>query len=118
MIPSEISWMPPRKSTLTSVVAWPGVAHVTEREFGPVIAAALAAEGFKEDGPDKKILVGFGHAAVMNAAEHVIKECHKAGVSVTAISGTNLCLTCHETASTFTDNSPAPAPGCRPAPCG
>ncbi|MFB3880673.1 MAG: hydroxylamine reductase [Armatimonadota bacterium] len=56
----------------TSVVAWPGVTHVTERQFGPVIAAALAAEGFKEDGPDKRILVGFGHAAVMSAAEHVI----------------------------------------------
>ena len=56
----------------TSVVGWPGVKHVTERNFAPVIDAALAAEGFKEDGPDKRILVGFGHAAVMNAAEHVI----------------------------------------------
>ncbi len=56
----------------TSVVGWPGVRHVTERQFGPVIEAALAAEGFKKDGPDKKILVGFGHAAALGAAEHIV----------------------------------------------
>ncbi len=56
----------------TSVVGWPGVKHLTGQDFAPVIEAALAAEGFVEDGPDKKILVGFGHTAVLNAAEHVI----------------------------------------------
>ncbi len=56
----------------TSVVGFPGVKHIAERNFAPVIDAALAAEGFKEDGPDKTILVGFGHASVMNAAEHVV----------------------------------------------
>ncbi len=56
----------------TSVVGWPGVKHVTERQFGPVIEAALKAEGFKENGPDKKILVGFGHTAALSAAEHIV----------------------------------------------
>jgi hydroxylamine reductase len=56
----------------TGVVGWPGLKHVTDRDFAPVIEAALAAEGFKEEGPDKRILVGFGHTAVLNAAEHIV----------------------------------------------
>lgn len=55
------------------LVAWPGVAHVNNRDFSPVIQAALAAEGFKEDGPDKTIMVGFGHNAVMGVAGPVIQ---------------------------------------------
>lgn len=62
----------------TGLVEWPGCRHVTHNDFSPVIAAALAAKGFTEDGPDKKILVGFGRNAVMNAAGKVI-ELVKAG---------------------------------------
>jgi len=54
------------------LVAWPGVAHIRDRNFAPVIAAALAAEGFKEDGPEQSVLVGFGHEAVMSVADKVI----------------------------------------------
>jgi len=54
------------------LVAWPGVVHIRDRNFAPVINAALAAEGFKEDGPDKTILVGFGHNAVMSVADKVV----------------------------------------------
>lgn len=54
------------------LVAWPGVRHIANRDFTPVIEAALAAPGFKEDGPGKTILVGFGHAAVMQAAGQVV----------------------------------------------
>lgn len=56
----------------TGLVAWPGVQHVANGEFGPVIEAALAAEGFTEDGPDKQITVGFGHDAVLGVADQVI----------------------------------------------
>jgi len=56
----------------TGLVAWPGVEHVTGHNFAPVIEAALAAPGFTEDGPDQTILVGFGHAAVLGAAEKVV----------------------------------------------
>ncbi len=62
----------------TSVVGCPGVAHIEGRDFTPVIEAALAAEGFTEDGPDTTITVGFGHTAVLGAAEKVI-ELVKAG---------------------------------------
>jgi hydroxylamine reductase len=43
-----------------------------------VIDAALAAEGFQEDGPDRTILVGFARDAVLGVADKVI-EAVKAG---------------------------------------
>ena len=54
------------------LVAMPGVQHVTNKDFSPVIKAALAAEGFTEDGSDKTITVGFGHETVMGVAGAVI----------------------------------------------
>jgi hydroxylamine reductase len=62
----------------TGLVAWPGVVHVPDQKFGPVIEAALAAPGFTEDGEDKEIIVGFGHGAVMGVAGAVI-DAVKAG---------------------------------------
>ncbi|MHC9539622.1 MAG: hydroxylamine reductase [Vulcanimicrobiota bacterium] len=56
----------------TGLVAWPGVVHIADKNFAPVIEAALKAEGFAEDGPDKSITVGFGHNAVMSVAGTVI----------------------------------------------
>ena len=55
------------------LVAWPGVVHITDRNFKPVIDAALAAPGFPEDEPEKTILVGFGRNAVLGAAPKVIE---------------------------------------------
>ena len=54
------------------LVAWPGVKHVESKDFSPVIEAALKEDGFKEDGPEKTITVGFGHNAVMGVAPTVI----------------------------------------------
>jgi len=59
-------------------VAWPGVLHMAGTDFSPVIAAALRAPGFAEDGPDDEILTGFGHNAVLGVADKVI-EAVKAG---------------------------------------
>ncbi len=56
----------------SGIVAWPGVPHITDRNFAPVIEAALAQPGFTEDQPEKRILVGFGHNAVMGVAGKVI----------------------------------------------
>ncbi len=55
------------------LVQWPGVTHIDDRNFTPVIEAALAADGFTEDVPEKKITIGFGHAAVMSVAPTVIE---------------------------------------------
>jgi hydroxylamine reductase len=54
-------------------VAWPGVAHIANGDFTPVIEAALEAEGFQSDEPEKTILVGFGHNAVLGVADKVIE---------------------------------------------
>jgi hydroxylamine reductase len=62
----------------SGLVAWPGVTHIANRDFAPVIKAALEAPGFAADGPAKTILVGFGHAAVMSVAGKVV-EAVKAG---------------------------------------
>ncbi len=57
----------------TGLVAWPDVQHVGEdKDFSPVIEAALAADGFVEDAAEERITVGFGHNAVMAAAPAVI----------------------------------------------
>ncbi|MFC1718706.1 hydroxylamine reductase [Candidatus Poribacteria bacterium] len=57
----------------SGLVAWPGVNHISDGDFAPVIEAALAADGFQEDGPDKTITVGFGHNAVLGVADKVIE---------------------------------------------
>ncbi len=54
------------------LVAWPGVTHISDGNFEPVIKAALAADGFQEDGEEKNILVGFGHNAVLGVAPAVV----------------------------------------------
>jgi hydroxylamine reductase len=62
----------------SGLVAWPGVAHISDGNFRPAIDAALTAPGFTEDGPDQSILVGFGHQAVLGVADKVI-DAVKAG---------------------------------------
>ena len=54
------------------LVAWPGVTHIADGDFTPVIEAALKAPGFAQDAPAKFITVGFGHNAVMGVAGAVI----------------------------------------------
>ena len=54
------------------VVGWPDVTHISKRDFAPVIEAALAAPGFREDAPEKYITVGFGRNTVMSVAGKVI----------------------------------------------
>jgi hydroxylamine reductase len=55
-----------------SMVAWPGVRHIANQDFSPVIAAALAAPGYSIDGGNEEITVGFGHQAVLSVAGTVI----------------------------------------------
>jgi len=54
------------------LVGWPGVTHIADRNFGPVIAAALAAPGFAESAAPREITVGFGRNAVLGVADTVI----------------------------------------------
>jgi len=57
----------------SGLVAWPGVRHISDRNFAPVVEAALSAEGFQEDRQDKTILVGFGHNAVIGIADKIVQ---------------------------------------------
>jgi hydroxylamine reductase len=56
----------------SGLVAWPGVVHIRNRNFKPLIDAALAAPGFPADAPEHSILVGFGHNAILGVADKVI----------------------------------------------
>ncbi len=62
----------------TGLVAWPGVTHIEDKNFTPVIEAALAAPGFAEDAEEKTITIGFARNTVMSVAGKVV-EAVKAG---------------------------------------
>ena len=57
----------------TGAVGWPGVTHLTDRAFEPVVEAALAADGYAQDGEEKTITIGFGHNAVLGVADKVVE---------------------------------------------
>jgi hydroxylamine reductase len=57
----------------TGLVGWPGVPHITDRNYGPVIKRALALPGFQHDNNGKSVMCGFGHHAVMGVADKVIE---------------------------------------------
>jgi hydroxylamine reductase len=45
-------------------VAWPGVKHISDRDFQPVIKAALSGAGFEESAQRKTVTVGYAHEAM------------------------------------------------------
>jgi len=57
----------------SGLVAWPGMTHIGDRDFTPVIEAALGAPGFSEDEPEKTIMVGFARDAVLGVAGKVVE---------------------------------------------
>lgn len=57
----------------TGLVGWPGVPHVTNRDFSPLIQKALDLPGFQEDANGKEVMVGFGRNTVLSVADKVIE---------------------------------------------
>ena len=57
----------------SGLVRWPGVAHVSDGDFGAVIAAAQAAPGFIEDAEPEHITIGFARNTVLSVAGKVIE---------------------------------------------
>jgi hydroxylamine reductase len=57
----------------TGLVGWPGVRHISDHNFTPVIEKALAMPGFGEDSNGREVMCGFGHNAVMGVADKVIE---------------------------------------------
>jgi hydroxylamine reductase len=58
----------------TGPVGYPGVPHVSGKDFSAVINKALALPGFPEDVEGKTVLVGFGRNAVLSVAGKVIES--------------------------------------------
>jgi hydroxylamine reductase len=57
----------------TGLVGWPGIAHISDKNFAPVISKALSLPGFQNDTDGKTIMVGFARNAVMGVAGQVIE---------------------------------------------
>ena len=56
----------------SGLVQWPGVKHISNRDFSPVIEAALKEKGFEKDDEEKYITVGFARNAVLSVANTII----------------------------------------------
>ncbi len=55
------------------LVGFPGITHIADRNFAPVINKALSMQGFAEDTAGKTIMTGFARNAVMGVAGKVIE---------------------------------------------
>ena len=64
----------------SGLVQWPGVRHISDQDFTPVIEAALNAPGFAEDAEPYEIPIGFAHNTVMNVADTVIDAVKKGAI--------------------------------------
>ena len=64
----------------TGLVGWPGVQHIADKDFGPVIGKALSLPGFPEDTDGKTVMVGFARNAVMGVADKVIEAVKNKGI--------------------------------------
>jgi hydroxylamine reductase len=56
----------------SGTVGWPGVTHISDKNFKPVISRALSMSGFQEDRDDRSVMVGFARNTVMSVADKVI----------------------------------------------
>jgi len=57
----------------TGQVGWPGVPHIANKDFTPVIKKALEMEGFKEDTNGRYVMVGFARNTLLDAADKVVE---------------------------------------------
>lgn len=57
----------------TGLVGWPGIRHISDKNFGPVIERARSLPGFTEDVKGKHVLVGFARNTVLGVADKVIE---------------------------------------------
>ncbi|MCM2287088.1 MAG: hydroxylamine reductase [Desulfobacula sp.] len=56
----------------SGMVGWPGIPHISDLNFKPVIDRALSLPGFTEDKVTGEATVGFARNAVLNVADKVI----------------------------------------------
>lgn len=53
-------------------VGWPGITHISDRNFAPVIERALRLPGFLADKNGRSVMVGFAHHTLLGIADKVI----------------------------------------------
>jgi len=56
----------------SGMVGWPGIPHIADLNFKPLIDRALALPGFADDQVDQEVTVGFARNAVLGVADQVI----------------------------------------------
>ena len=57
----------------SGMVGWPGITHIPDLNFQPVIDRALELPGFEEDHVTQEVTVGFARNAVLGVADKVIE---------------------------------------------
>ncbi len=57
----------------SGMVGWPGVPHISDLDFTPLIDRALALPGFAEDRVTQEVTVGYARHAVLNVAARVVE---------------------------------------------
>jgi hydroxylamine reductase len=57
----------------TGLVGWPGITHIADKDFAPVINKALQMSGFKEDTNGKQVMVGFARNTILSVADKVVE---------------------------------------------
>jgi hydroxylamine reductase len=57
----------------TGLVGWPGVTHIADKDFSPVIKKALELPGFQEDTNGKSVMVGFARNTILSMADKVVE---------------------------------------------
>ncbi|GGY97378.1 hydroxylamine reductase [Streptomyces poonensis] len=69
-----------RRIFTTGPVGWPGVRHLADGDFSPVVQAAKAMPGYRTEGPERFITVGFGHDALLAAADQVVDAVRRGAI--------------------------------------
>lgn len=57
----------------SGMVGWPGIVHISDLDFQPVIDRALEMPGFDEDCVKQEVTVGFARNAVLGIADRIIE---------------------------------------------
>lgn len=57
----------------TGLVGWPGVTHLEEKDFSPLIEKALEMQGFEADENGRSVMSGFARNAVLGVADKIVE---------------------------------------------
>lgn len=57
----------------SGLVGWPGLTHIADKDFTPLIEKALAMEGFPADTDKGTVMVGFARNAVLGVAGKIVE---------------------------------------------